>query len=215
MIATDKLRLRIAVPTPESNYHPKIWLFDDGEDQVLARGSGNATDRGVAGGVEHIDVDVSWIPESRDRVTSGITMLDDWSEARSIGIEEVVELPAALARDIIRTAPGDPPQHYDYEKIARKNDERERPVHRSGRRLQIPGYLEWTAGRYAHQGEAVKSWEAGDRPETGVIAMATGAGKPSPHSSARREAKIASMASRFSSSSPHHPSRSSCSGATR
>ena len=177
MIATDKLRLRIAVPTPESNYHPKIWLFDDGEDQVLARGSGNATDRGVAGGVEHIDVDVSWISESRDRVTSGITMLDDWSKGRSIGIEEVVELPAALARDIIRTAPGDPPQHHDYEKIARKNDARERPVHRPGRRLEIPDYLEWTAGRYAHQGEAVKSWEAGDNPETGVIAMATGAGK--------------------------------------
>ncbi|MDE2699686.1 MAG: hypothetical protein OXI23_12515, partial [Gemmatimonadota bacterium] len=39
MIANDKLRLRIAVPTPESNYHPKIWLFDDGENQVLARTS--------------------------------------------------------------------------------------------------------------------------------------------------------------------------------
>ena len=65
MIATKTLRLRIAVPTPESNYHPKIWLFDDGENQVLARGSGNATDRGVAAGVEHIDVDVSWLPESQ------------------------------------------------------------------------------------------------------------------------------------------------------
>ena len=55
MISTGTLRLRIAVPTPESNYHPKIWLFDDGENQVLARGSGNATGRGVADGVEHID----------------------------------------------------------------------------------------------------------------------------------------------------------------
>ena len=52
MIATDALRLRIAVPTPESNYHPKLWLFDDGESQVLARGSGNATGRGVGAGVE-------------------------------------------------------------------------------------------------------------------------------------------------------------------
>ena len=177
MIATEKLQLRIAVPTPESNYHPKIWLFDDGEDQVLARGSGNATDRGVAGGVEHIDVDVSWIQESQARVTSGIAMLEDWSQGRSLGIEEVVDLPAALARDIIRTAPGDPPQHDDYEKIARKNNEGERPLGRPDRRLQIPEYLEWTTGRYAHQGEAVKGWEAGEAPETGVIAMATGAGK--------------------------------------
>ena len=42
MIATSQLKLRIAVPTRESNYHPKIWLFDDGYHQVLARGSGNA-----------------------------------------------------------------------------------------------------------------------------------------------------------------------------
>ena len=177
MIATGTLRLRIAVPTPESNYHPKIWLFDDGKDQVLARGSGNATDRGVAGGVEHIDVDVSWIPDSRARVTSGIAMLDDWSQGRSIGIDEVVELPAALARDIIRTAPGGPPQHRDYEKIAHENGASERTVRHPERRLEIPDNLEWTTGPYAHQGEAVKGWEEGDAPETGVIAMATGAGK--------------------------------------
>ena len=182
MIATGTLRLRIAVPTSESNYHPKIWLFDDGVNQVLARGSGNATDRGVATGVEHIDVDVSWVPESRARVTSGIAMLDDWSQGRSLGIDEVVELPAALARDIIRTAPAQPPQPGDYDMAAHGNGTLWEPagrftVRRSERRLRIPTGLEWTTGTYAHQGEAVKNWEGGQAPETGVIAMATGAGK--------------------------------------
>lgn len=182
MIATGMLRLRIAVPTPESNYHPKIWVFDDGENQVLARGSGNATDRGVAAGVEHLDVDVSWVPESRARVISGIAMLDDWSQGRSLGIEEVVELPAALARDIIRTAPAQPPQPRDYEMAAQAHDPLREPsgtyaIRRPERRLRIPVGLQWTTGTYAHQGEAVKSWEGGPSPETGVIAMATGAGK--------------------------------------
>ena len=182
MIATETLRLRIAVPTPESNYHPKIWLFDDGENQVLARGSGNATDRGLAAGVEHLDVDVTWIPESRARVTSGTAMLDDWSQGRSLGIKEVVELPAALARDIIRTAPEQPPQPHDYDMAAQVHDPLREPagtytIRRPERRLRIPTDLEWTAGTYAHQGEAVKSWEGGPSPETGVIAMATGAGK--------------------------------------
>ena len=177
MIATGTLRLRIAVPTPESNYHPKIWLFDDGENQVLARGSGNATDRGVASGIEHIDVDVSWIPESQVRVTSGAAMLDDWSRGRSLGIEEVLELPEALARDIIRTAPPEPPQPHDYEKIARGHARGGHLTVRHERRLQIPSYLEWTTGPYAHQDKAVKCWEEADAPETGVIAMATGAGK--------------------------------------
>ncbi len=182
MIATGTLRLRIAVPTPGSNYHPKIWLFGDGENQVLARGSGNATDRGVATGVEHLDVDVSWIPESRARVTSGIAILDDWSQGRSLGIKEVVELPAALARDIIRTAPTQPPQPRDYDMAAHGSDTLREPagryrVRHPEHRLRIPGDLEWTTGTYAHQGEAVKHWEGGQSPETGVVAMATGAGK--------------------------------------
>ena len=105
MIATETLQLRIAVPTPDSNYHPKLWLFDDGENQVLARGSGNATGRGVATGVEHLDVDVSWLPDSARRVESGIAMLDDWSQGNSPGIREVFSLPEAIAEDIIETAP--------------------------------------------------------------------------------------------------------------
>ena len=177
MIATDKLRLRIAVPTPESNYHPKIWLFDDGENQVLARGSGNATDRGVAAGVEHVDVDVSWVPESQDRVMKGVAMLDAWSQGESHGIEKVFELPEALARDIIRTAPDEPPQPRHYETVARGTGEVRGPTERSEGRLRIPSDLEWTHGPYAHQGEAVTAWEEADAPETGVIAMATGAGK--------------------------------------
>ena len=118
MLATDRLRLRIAVPTPDSNYHPKLWLFEDGVNRVLARGSGNATSRGVSDGVEHIDVDVSWLPESQSRVHDGVAMLNDWSAGTSPGIKEVVELPDALARDIIRTAPSEPPQPKDFVTVA-------------------------------------------------------------------------------------------------
>ena len=177
MIATKALRLRIAVPTPDSNYHPKIWFFDDGVNQVLARGSGNATGRGVAAGVEHFDVDVSWLPESQSRVTTGIAMLDDWSRGASLGLEEVIELPAALTRDIIRTAPQKPPSPTDYVTAAHASNGLWQPRQNIERRLRIPTDLEWKTGKYDHQGKAVKCWEEGDAPETGVIAMATGAGK--------------------------------------
>ncbi len=181
MIATKRLRLRIAVPVPGSNYHPKIWLFDDGVHRVLARGSGNATHRGVAGGVEHIDVDVSWIADSRGRVNDGVAMLDDWSKARSLGISEVVDLPAALARKIIQTAPASAPQPDHYNRAVEQDTGR-RGIFSAGTRrpvraLKIPPDLVWTSGRYAHQQQAVNAWEGGDRPERGVLAMATGAGK--------------------------------------
>lgn len=177
MVATEELQLRIAVPNAESNYHPKIWLFDDGENQVLARGSGNATDRGIAEGVEHYDVDVSWIPESNGRVVKGVAMLKAWSQGKSPGIKEVVDLPDALARDIIRTAPERPPKPRDYESAARRQRAMQRPALHVVRRLLIPSHLKWTEGPYAHQGEAVRGWEEADTSETGVIAMATGAGK--------------------------------------
>jgi len=177
MIATEKLQLRIAVPTPESNYHPKLWLFDDGENRVLARGSGNATGRGVATGVEHLDVDVSWMAASASRVKAGADMLDDWSQGKSLGIKEVFSLPHALINGIIRTAPEHPPQPHDYHRVTPSSESDLGSARRPERRLSIPSDLEWNQGRYAHQGEAVRHWEGGDAPERGVIAMATGAGK--------------------------------------
>lgn len=177
MIGAKKLRLRIAVPTQESNYHPKIWLFDDGVNQVIARGSGNATLRGVAEGVEHLDVDVSWLPQSRDRVTNGVAMVNDWSRGVSFGLSGVFELPEALANDIIKTAPARPPQPWDYAQAARETSNHSYWTPRAKRRLKIPANLEWKTGTYAHQGDAVKRWENAQPPERGVVAMATGAGK--------------------------------------
>ena len=192
MIATDKLYLRIAVPKPNSNYHPKVWLFDDGDHQVLVRGSANATGRGLGAAVEHMDVDVTWTEYGCDRVADGVAMLDDWAEGRSAGIERVVDLPDALKEDIIKTATDIAPSPEDYARAALDDAapswatepiDRLRARFSAGRTsrqrpsLQIPDWLEWQAGDYAHQGEAVTAWESAPDPERGTIAMATGAGK--------------------------------------
>ena len=191
MIATGTLRLRIAVPTPESNYHPKLWLFDDGADQVLVRGSGNATGRGIATGVEHFDVDVTWIDHSRQRVRDGIAVLRDWSRGQSSGIERVVDLPQALKEQIIQTAPESPPTPADYLRAAKRDKDPPWAVDHvarltarfaspvPGRRphLEIPDGLIWEEGAYGHQGEAVAAWESETSSERGTISMATGAGK--------------------------------------
>lgn len=191
MIATGRLRLRIAESTSESNYHPKLWLFSDGTHQVLARGSGNATGRGTGPGVEHLDVDVTWVDQSRDRVQRGVAMLNDWSRGRSAGIARVVDLPEALEQDIIRTAPDEAPHPDGYRDAARRDGSppwaeepaarlRERfvpPASPGIPRLSIPHDLKWQEGPYRHQGEAVAAWEGGEKPERGTISMATGAGK--------------------------------------
>lgn len=204
MLACGRLRLRIAVPEPDSNFHPKMWLFADGDGRVLARGSGNATGMGVASGIEQMDVDVSWVEGSRQRVLQGERILNDWSRARGAGIAEVVDLPDALKRKIVRAAPSSAPTPDDYLKAAAEDgnprwavdawqrlDERLRKVRGRGPapRLEIPSWLVWKTGRYAHQKEAVDAWEThavcsvstaamGEpEPERGTLAMATGAGK--------------------------------------
>ena len=191
MVATGRLRIRVAIPKAESNYHPKIWLFDDGEHRVLARGSGNATGSGVASGIEHLDVDVTWVEYSRARVRDGAAILEDWASGRSKGIERVVELPDAIEQKIIHTAPSTAPNKADY--VAAMNQdsnpkwtldstamlkERFAATSTSYRpRLKVPQGLEWRQGPYAHQGEAIAAWESGPAPENGTISMATGAGK--------------------------------------
>ncbi len=192
MIATDRLRLRIAVPKPASNYHPKMWLFDDGKHQVVVRGSANATERALSHAVEHMDVDVTWVEFSRERALEGVKMLDDWSAGRSDGLERVVDLPDALKENILKTAPDIAPSPEDYANAASEDDsplwatdslDRLRARFATTRttrecpHLRIPEWLEWETGDYAHQGEAVAAWESAPDPERGTIAMATGAGK--------------------------------------
>ena len=178
MVREERLRLRIAIPTPESNYHPKMWLFEDGQDRVLARGSGNATLRGLTTGVEHLDVDVSWAPGGEEKVRTGVRILDDWSRGQSRGIRRVIPLPQALAQQIIQTVPDRKPTPTEYSLLQRRSRRRRRrrpslPLPK----LRIPEELIWKRGDYAHQGEAVRAWEGGKQPERGTISMATGAGK--------------------------------------
>lgn len=192
MLARGLLRLRVAVPEPDSNFHPKMWLFADGDGRVLARGSGNATGMGVASGIEQMDVDVSWVEGSRQRVLQGERILNDWSRARGAGIAEVVDLPEALRRKIVQAVPSSAPNPDDYRKAAAEDgnprwavdawqqlDARLRKVRGRGPapRLEIPWRLVWRTGRYAHQKEAVDAWEGEPEPERGTLAMATGAGK--------------------------------------
>lgn len=192
MVATGNLTLRVAVPGPTSNYHPKIWLFDDGCDRVAVRGSANATGRGVGGGVEHMDVDVSWVDFSNERVKSTTRLLDQYARAASAGIAAVYDLPDAVAAGILTTAPETAPGEGDYIDAAKADGHprwavtldmtapslvpgrTRRPSH-----LGIPDGLRWMQPPYDHQGAAVAAWESSDvgDAERGVLAMATGAGK--------------------------------------
>lgn len=183
LLAADRLRLRVAVPHPESNYHPKIWLFSDGADEVVARGSGNATGLGVAGGIEHMDVDVSWESENLTRLDQLKVMLQEFESGRSKGLLETCPLPEAIRRNLIRAAPAKPPTPPSLPFSPESMDHSRTPpegVKAPPPKLRIPDSLNWTSGSYGYQKRAVVAWEetfAKDKGCRGILSMATGTGK--------------------------------------
>jgi superfamily II DNA or RNA helicase len=172
MIRENILEIRVAIPKAHSNYHPKIWLFDDGCDRVLVRGSANATERALSVGIEHMDVDCSWI--DNDRVAQSVEILDDWFSGNDEQLAAVLPLPQALRDSLIKCAPAEMPsiEHY----VAACNQSKHMTaMEQTKGGFVIPAEKVWETGAFGHQGEAVRAWEAkGGR---GLIEMATGAGK--------------------------------------
>ena len=173
MVATNRLFLSIALPILGANYHPKLWLFSDGQDGVAVRGSANATGRAHEAAVEHMDVDCTWV--SPTRVRAAEAMINDWAAGNDPVLERTVPLPVALREQLLRLAPTTPPDQADYERAWARQTGQRMKSHPERRMFAIPNELQWRSGRYSHQGEAVGAWETAGR--RGILAMATGAGK--------------------------------------
>jgi superfamily II DNA or RNA helicase len=172
MLHAGVVDIQVAIPSPASNYHPKMWLFEDERDRVLVRGSANATARALGAGVEHMDVDCSWVEDSR--VNQSVLILNDWISGDDEELTAVIPLPQALRAELISCAPAEMPTVEQYlnactqtQHVLRANIVR--------RGFSIPNNRIWEHGTFAHQGEAVKAWESNGG--KGLIEMATGAGK--------------------------------------
>jgi superfamily II DNA or RNA helicase len=172
MMQNQVLDLRVAIPKSGSNYHPKMWLFDDGRDQVLVRGSANATARALGTALEHMDVDCSWIDSERTR--QSMEILDDWMQARDENLQAVIPLPQALRDRLTSLAPPHPPSVEQYTEACTQSLHSKTRVS-AGHSFAIPRDVMWETGKYSHQGEAVRAWEQAKG--IGLIEMATGAGK--------------------------------------
>lgn len=172
MIQHGILDIQVAIPRAGSNYHPKIWLFDDGRDRVLVRGSANATARALGLGIEHMDVDCSWIDDAR--VSQSVEILNDWLSGNDEQLLAVIPLPQALRESLIKCAPNEMPTVAEYDAAcAASKHFGARGV--SSTSFSIPANRIWESGKFEHQGEAVRAWEKVNG--CGLLEMATGAGK--------------------------------------
>lgn len=174
LLAADRLQMKVVL-VADGIFHVKEWILREGEDIVVLSGSANFTGRAISRNIESLHLHRSWRDtDNLDTCTESVAEFELLWHDRKLNAT-VIDLPAAVAEELIQTYDSSkPPTEDDYARAAAQSTETiaaedARP------RFAVPAHLEIDEGPYAHQGRAVRAWEANDR--RGILAMATGAGK--------------------------------------
>ncbi|WP_296997191.1 DEAD/DEAH box helicase family protein [Thalassospira sp. UBA848] len=183
LITKGRLELKVAVMR-DALFHPKVWIFESGADCVVLHGSANMTGHGLGKNREQLSLAKSWKTDDGAEICA--TLVSEFETLWSGGDEHCVIIPIsdALREKIVREYKGErQPDEKDFLRIWRRAhglDEEpidvERMLDAQGKRsFEIPDWIEYQSGEYAHQGQAVGKWlDAGCR---GILEMCTGSGK--------------------------------------
>jgi len=178
LLRAGRVELQIAVMR-NALFHPKVWLFSDGEASLAVHGSSNMTSAGMAANFEQVSLAKGWVDATQryvvDKLEGQFERL--WRDEDDHCI--VLPAPQALRDGIIAAMSSDKaPSEPDFSAIFdRARVSRTPPAADAApeRIFAIPPDLRYMDGPFAHQGAAVDSWvQAGYR---GILEMATGSGK--------------------------------------
>lgn len=173
LLASKRLEMKVVL-IDDGIFHVKEWILRAGDDLAVLSGSANFTGRAISRNVESLHLHRSWRDtDNLDSCTESAAEFDLlWAGRKNRS--RTIDLPTALAEDLIRTYGTDQPTEADYEAAAADDAVAIESGTRPGR-FAIPAHLQIDDGPYAHQGQAVRAWEEAGR--SGILAMATGAGK--------------------------------------
>lgn len=174
LLAAGRLQMKVVLVS-DGIFHVKEWILRDDNDIVVLSGSANFTGRAITRNIESLHLHRSWRDtDNLDTCTESVAEFELLWNNRKLNAT-VIDLPAAVAGELIHTYSRDqPPTEEDYAHAAAKAIQAAEVVD-STPKFTVPRQLEIDEGPYAHQGRAVRAWEANDR--RGILAMATGAGK--------------------------------------
>ena len=182
LLRVGHIEIKVAL-MKDALFHPKVWMFENGEDVLAAHGSSNMTQAGIKKNFEQITVSKSWEDPNQRYIVEKLRyqfarLWDDTEDECS-----VIPLPKAVEARILRSYPTDkPPTEVDFKALYGRatglSDQPQEPFEPTPlpkAAFEIPDWLVYEDGPFEHQGKAVRSWcEAGFR---GVLEMATGSGK--------------------------------------
>ena len=168
-------------------FHPKVWIFHDARDFLVAHGSSNVTSAGLLFNFEAVSVERSWTGE--EAMTRTVRFRDLFERLWLGHDPDTLTLDVSTAINLASRVPSAPPTIEDFWRSWHADAARGlAPPLPSGRQidkptsegmsseaLRIPDGLAWESGPFAHQGRAVRAWE--EAAGRGLLAMATGSGK--------------------------------------
>ena len=182
MLRHRRVEIKVAL-MKDALFHPKVWLFHEGDDVIAAHGSSNMTYAGIQKNVEQMSISKSWEDANQFYITDKLCgqfkqFWTNYDESCT-----VIPIPQAIEENLLKTYNSDiPPTEDDFHtlyKQATESIEESSTTYGFGRlsrpSFAIPSYLEFEEGDFEHQGRAVKAWcESGYQ---GILEMATGSGK--------------------------------------
>ncbi len=182
LLRHGRVEIKIAL-MKDALFHPKIWLFREGDDAIAAHGSSNMTYAGVQKNIEQMSIAKSWEDSNQSYITEKFCdqfrqLWTNYGEACT-----VIPIPQAIEENLLKTYSSDTaPTETDFHTLYKQATDsiEESSASYDLNRLSppsfaIPSYLRFEDGPFEHQGKAVKAWcEASYQ---GVLEMATGSGK--------------------------------------
>lgn len=181
LLRAGRIEIRIAL-MKDALFHPKVWLFENGDDLVAVHGSSNVTYAGIRKNIEQIAISRSWQDSNQHYITDKLRYEFDrlWDNKDDSCI--VIALPEAIRQRLLRTYTSEtPPNENELRNLYRRatgfaeEPKSFEPDIAPLAGFAIPNSLQYESGPFEHQGKAVAAWcEAGYR---GVLEMATGSGK--------------------------------------
>lgn len=181
LLRQQRIEIKVAL-MKDALFHPKVWLFENANDVLVAHGSSNVTYAGIRKNIEQIAISRSWQDPNQRYITDKLRYEFGrlWENREDNCL--VIAMPEAIRRRLLQTYSSDtPPSEDDLRALyARATEGLEEVETTEAASVQsaaflIPGGLRYEDGPFEHQGKAVAAWrEAGYR---GVLEMATGSGK--------------------------------------
>jgi superfamily II DNA or RNA helicase/HKD family nuclease len=183
LLSVGRIEIKIAL-MKRALFHPKVWIFENGDDAIAAHGSSNITLSGIKYNFEQISVSRSWIDITQKYIIEKLRNQFDclWNNEEDGCL--VISMPEALKKQVLKSYPSEhPPTESEYlsiyrrakEKISENSNVKEIQKEWTKFNFIIPQWIKYESGPFEHQGKAMKAWCSSDF--HGVLEMATGSGK--------------------------------------